>query len=128
MTQDHENLVSSVNQAQRRVLDTTPHTIEWRDAQRDAVLARADFWHAMRFDWDRMHPKATPAAATESEVPSSEFPASARLASWFERESARYARPSVSPTATRLVASAGPAGGRPTRPATSGRARTLIGI
>jgi hypothetical protein len=51
------NLVNSVNQAQRRLRDTTPQTTEWLDAQRDAVHARAVYWNAMCLDWDLHHPR-----------------------------------------------------------------------
>lgn len=59
MTKNLVNLVSSVNQAECRLRDTTPKTAEWRDAQREAVHARADYWAAMCLEWDLSHPKAT---------------------------------------------------------------------
>ncbi len=57
MTQNLVNLVSSVNQAQRRLRDTTPRTTEWLDAQREAVDARVDYWDAMCLEWDLRHPR-----------------------------------------------------------------------
>lgn len=59
MTQNLANLISSVNQAQSRLRDTTPKTAAWLDAQRAAVYARADYWQAMGLEWDLNHPTAT---------------------------------------------------------------------
>jgi hypothetical protein len=62
MTQTLATLVSSVNQAQSRLRDTTPKTAKWLAAQRAAVFARADYWHAMGLEWDLNHPAATAGA------------------------------------------------------------------
>jgi hypothetical protein len=62
MTQNLVSLVSSVNDAQRRVRDSTRQTPEWRDAQRAAVEARLDYWNAMCLTWDVRHSKSAAAA------------------------------------------------------------------
>jgi hypothetical protein len=59
MTYDIADLVSSVNQAQRRLLDAIPRSTEWRYAQQVAVHARADYWQAMQVAWDTEHAIAT---------------------------------------------------------------------
>jgi hypothetical protein len=59
MTQNMAYLVSSVQQAQSRIRDTTPRTAEWREAQRTAMHARVDYWNEMCLDWDRKHLKPT---------------------------------------------------------------------
>ncbi len=62
MTQNLAILIDHVNQAQRRVGATTPKTLEWLDAQRAAVCARADYWQSMGLEWDLSHPKTRTAA------------------------------------------------------------------
>ena len=62
MAQNLATLIGPVNEAQRRLRDTTPKTAEWRDAQRVAVYARADYWQAMGLEWDLNHGKATTVA------------------------------------------------------------------
>ena len=57
MTQNLATLVNSVNDAQRRLSDSTRRTPEWRDAQRVAVRARLDYWNAMCLAWDVRHPR-----------------------------------------------------------------------
>lgn len=64
MAQNLADLVSSVNQAQSHLRDTTPKTLEWIDAQRAAVYARADFWQAMGLEWDLNHPMVAAAAGS----------------------------------------------------------------
>ena len=46
-----------VNEAERRLLATVPRTTAWLDAQRDAVRARADYWDALRDQWNLNHPE-----------------------------------------------------------------------
>ena len=48
--------VTWVHEAEDRLLATTPHTPEWRTAQRETVRARADYWMASGDLWDRTHP------------------------------------------------------------------------
>lgn len=67
MTYDIADLVISVNQAQRRLLDTVPKSSEWLHAQRGVVDARADYWLAMRVAWDAEHPNA---GAADEQTPS----------------------------------------------------------
>ena len=47
--------VSWVHEAEDRLLATEPHTAEWRNAQRETVRARADYWMASGDLWDRNH-------------------------------------------------------------------------
>jgi hypothetical protein len=44
-----------VNEAERRLLATVPRTTAWLDAQRDAIRARADYWDALRDQWNLNH-------------------------------------------------------------------------
>lgn len=62
MTQNLATLIDLVNQAQRRLGATTPKTVEWFDAQRAAVCARADYWQTMGLEWDLNHAKSRTAA------------------------------------------------------------------
>lgn len=57
MTPNVADRLTSVTEAERRFLATVPRTTEWRDAQSDAVHARADYWDAMREQWDSNHPR-----------------------------------------------------------------------
>ena len=47
--------VNWVHEAEDRLRATTPHTAEWRDAQRETVRARADYWAASSEAWDLSH-------------------------------------------------------------------------
>jgi hypothetical protein len=70
MTQNLATLVSSVNDAQRRVRDSTRQTPEWRDAQRAAVQARLGYWNVMCLAWDLRHPKAAATGELPANGPS----------------------------------------------------------
>ena len=56
MTSEVADRLTNVAEAERRFLATEPRTTEWLDAQSDAVHARADYWDAMREQWDTNHP------------------------------------------------------------------------
>jgi hypothetical protein len=60
MERDLFERVNWVHEAEDRLLATTPHTPEWRNAQRDAVRARADYWMAAGDLWDLNHQHETP--------------------------------------------------------------------
>lgn len=51
------DLVGAVHDAESRLLAMTPRTEAWRDAQRDTVRARADYWQASSRLWDLNHIK-----------------------------------------------------------------------
>jgi hypothetical protein len=55
MERDLLERVSWVHKAEDRLRATTPHTAEWRNAQRDTVRARADYWAASNELWDVNH-------------------------------------------------------------------------
>jgi hypothetical protein len=57
MTQTLADRVSFIEQAERRLSELDPGTEAWRNAQRVVVHARADYWNAMRRDWDLNHPR-----------------------------------------------------------------------
>ena len=59
MTSNLADLLSSVNEAERRLRATVPRTPAWLDAQRLTVNARADFWDKMGEEWDRNHTMLT---------------------------------------------------------------------
>jgi hypothetical protein len=45
-------LLEASREAGQRLQAQTPHTPEWRQAQRDLVRIRADYWDEMRKAWD----------------------------------------------------------------------------
>ena len=57
MTSQMGDRRKQVDDAERRLLATVPRTTAWVDAQRDAIRARADYWAALREQWNLNHPK-----------------------------------------------------------------------
>jgi hypothetical protein len=55
MTQTIADRVTFIDTAERRLSEIEPGTKAWLDAQRNIVHARAEYWHAMREDWDGNH-------------------------------------------------------------------------
>jgi hypothetical protein len=70
MTRNVTDRLDFVNEAERGLLGTVPRSAAWLDAQREAVRARADYWDAMREQWDFNHSKLEGAAAPD---PSARF-------------------------------------------------------
>jgi hypothetical protein len=57
MTSEMADHRKHVDEAERRLLATVPRTTAWLDAQRDAIRARADYWDALRDQWNLNNPK-----------------------------------------------------------------------
>ena len=56
MTQTIADRVTDIETIERRLSEIEPGTESWLDAQRIVVRARAQYWEAMRQDWDLNHP------------------------------------------------------------------------
>jgi len=55
MERDLLDRVSWVHESEDRLRAMTPQTAEWRNAQRETVRARADYWAASNELWDHNH-------------------------------------------------------------------------
>ena len=60
-----ELLLDTSRAAERRLEEATPRTPAWRQAQRDVVRGRVEYWDHMRrmWDWNNEAPRRTAVAA-----------------------------------------------------------------